>query len=282
MRRDSIFYRIFQQFPSLLFELISNPPENAERYTFESIEVKETAFRIDGVFQPPDRNGIVYFGEVQFQKDELFYERLMSEAWVYFFRHRDRCHDWRAVVIYPARSIEQAELHPFQDSFASNRITRIYLNEVGNIDRLPLGVGLMVLTILDDEPATVAARDLIDRSAREPEIGRAIIEMVATIIAYKFVDLSRLEVEAMLGIRLEDSRAFREVREEGKAEGKAEGKQEEGQSLILRMLTRRFGEISPTLRSRIQELPLPLLEELGEALLDFTDIDNLIAWLDRV
>jgi predicted transposase/invertase (TIGR01784 family) len=93
MRRDSIFYRIFQQFPSLLFELISNPPENAERYTFESIEVKETAFRIDGVFQPPDRNGIVYFGEVQFQKDELFYERLMSESWVYFFRHRDRCHD---------------------------------------------------------------------------------------------------------------------------------------------------------------------------------------------
>jgi predicted transposase YdaD len=60
---------------------------------------------------------------------------------------------------------------------------------------------------------------------------------VATIIAHKFIDLSRLEVEAMLGVRLEDSRAFREVREEGKAEGK----QEEGQSLILRMLTRRFG-----------------------------------------
>jgi predicted transposase YdaD len=91
-----------------------------------------------------------------------------------------------------------------------------------------------------------------------------------------------LEVEAVLGASLEDSRAFREVREEGKAEGKAEGKREEGQSLILRMLTRRFGELSPTLRSRIQSLPLPQLEELGEALLDFTDIDNLIGWLDRV
>jgi predicted transposase/invertase (TIGR01784 family) len=186
------------------------------------------------------------------------------------------------VVIYPTRSVEQTELHPFQDSFASSRITRIYLDELGNIDRLPLGISLMVLTILEDETATVAARDLIDRSVSEPENGRAIIELVATIIAYKFVDLSRVEIEAMLGVSLEDSRAFREVREEGKAEGKAEGKREEGQSLILRMLTRRFGEISPTLRSRIQALPLPLLEELGEALLDFTDIENLITWLDRV
>jgi predicted transposase/invertase (TIGR01784 family) len=89
MRRDTIFYRIFQQFPSLLFELIPNPPANATTYRFDSVEVKETAFRLDGVFIPPDRDGIVYFGEVQFQKDELFYERLMSESWVYFFRHRE-------------------------------------------------------------------------------------------------------------------------------------------------------------------------------------------------
>jgi predicted transposase YdaD len=42
MRHDSIYYRFFQQFPTLLFDLISNPPENAEAYTFDEIEIKET------------------------------------------------------------------------------------------------------------------------------------------------------------------------------------------------------------------------------------------------
>jgi predicted transposase YdaD len=41
MRRNSIYYRFFQQLPTLLFDLIPNPPENAEAYIFEAIEIKE-------------------------------------------------------------------------------------------------------------------------------------------------------------------------------------------------------------------------------------------------
>jgi predicted transposase YdaD len=44
MRRDTIFYQLFQQSPTLLFDLIPQPPENADEYTFNAIEVKETAF----------------------------------------------------------------------------------------------------------------------------------------------------------------------------------------------------------------------------------------------
>jgi predicted transposase YdaD len=49
MKRDSIYYQIFKRFPGLLFELIDYRPEQAQNYRFESVEVKETAFRIDGV-----------------------------------------------------------------------------------------------------------------------------------------------------------------------------------------------------------------------------------------
>ncbi|WP_371261546.1 DUF2887 domain-containing protein [Rivularia sp. PCC 7116] len=35
MRRDSIFYKLFQQYPSLLFELLTNPPDNASEYKFD-------------------------------------------------------------------------------------------------------------------------------------------------------------------------------------------------------------------------------------------------------
>ncbi len=81
MRRDSIFYQLFQQFPVLLFELLDTQPENAANYRFDSVGVKEPKFEIDGVFLPPetDEAGVVYFCEVQFQKDERLYERLFGE-----------------------------------------------------------------------------------------------------------------------------------------------------------------------------------------------------------
>jgi predicted transposase YdaD len=40
MRRDTIFYQLFLQSPTLLFELLSQPPDRANEYVFESIEVK--------------------------------------------------------------------------------------------------------------------------------------------------------------------------------------------------------------------------------------------------
>lgn len=72
MRRDSIFYKLFQLSPSLLFELLETSPSNAIGYRFDSVAVKEPTFEIDGVFLPPDADapGIIYFCEVQFQKDE--------------------------------------------------------------------------------------------------------------------------------------------------------------------------------------------------------------------
>ena len=81
MRRDSIFYKLFQQSPTLLFELLTNPPINADAYRFDSVAVKEPKFEIDGVFLPPENEGagIVYFCEVQFQKDEQLYERVFAE-----------------------------------------------------------------------------------------------------------------------------------------------------------------------------------------------------------
>ena len=47
MRRDTIFYKLFQQYPSLLFELLTNPPENGSEYRFDSVAVKEPKFEID-------------------------------------------------------------------------------------------------------------------------------------------------------------------------------------------------------------------------------------------
>lgn len=84
MKRDSLFYRIFQQNPMLLFDLLQIHPIDANEYQFDSVEIKQTSFRIDGVLLPPNAAGVAYVVEVQFQPDEVLYERIMSEGALYF------------------------------------------------------------------------------------------------------------------------------------------------------------------------------------------------------
>lgn len=70
--------------------------------------------------------------------------------------------------------------------------------------------------------------------------------------------------------------------EEGIEQGLKRGKQEATLSLILRLLPRRMGAVSPQLQERIQQLSLVQLEELAEALLDFSSEADLVAWLQQV
>ncbi len=285
MRRDTIFYQLFRQSPTLLFELISQPPEDADRYIFESIEVKETAFRMDGVFLPPDRSGLIYFAEVQFQLDELLYERMLSEISIYTYRNREQFADWRAVAIYPSRQMEQSNLNTAIEMLASGRIAPIYLDELGTGTDLPIGLGLMVLTTLEGDEAKAEARRLVGQA----QGSRDIISLLSTIIVYKFSNLSRDEVDAMLGIELQQTRVYQEARLEGKAEGETigeakgleRGRTEGEQALVLKLLTRKLGKINPQLRSRISSLKIEQVESLGEALLDFSQIADLEAWLGQ-
>lgn len=62
-------------------------------------------------------------------------------------------------------------------------------------------------------------------------------------------------------------------------EGLQQGKQEEALSLIMRLLNRRIGTVEPELQERIRQLSLAQLEDLAEALLDFSDVADLAAWL---
>ncbi len=276
MKRDSIFYRLFQQSPSLLFDLLENPPDNATEYRFDSVAVKEPKFEIDGVFLPPDtdRNGVIYFCEVQFQKDERLYERVFGESFLYFYRQRERFTDWQIVVIYPTRNLEQSNAHPYRSLLNCEQVHRVYLNELGEIHQLPLGAALMVLTTVEETQAPEKARYLLARTQEQivdTEASRAIIEMIATIMVYKFTNLSRQEVDTMLGLQLADTRVYREAKEEGRQEGES--------ALILRLLSRRIGEVTPEQRSQIQALSINQLEALGEALLDFTKPGDLEEWL---
>jgi predicted transposase/invertase (TIGR01784 family) len=288
VKTDTIYYQLFKRFPSLIFTLLDRQPERAKDYHFESIEVKETSFRIDGVFLPPEDASprIVYFAEIQFQSDESLYFRFFSEISLYLSRNKDFFDDWFGVIIFPSRSIEPENLHMHRSLLNGSQVQRIYLDELGEPSEQPIGIRLMQLTITPPEQAPDQARELI-RQANQEDTGflskTEIIDMICTITVYKFSKLSRDEVETMLGLRLEETKVYQEARSEGEKKGILKGRTEGehlGEArLVVRLLNRRIGEVNPEIKIQVQSLSLIQLEALGEALLDFSEPYELVNWL---
>ena len=98
---------------------------------------------------------------------------------------------------------------------------------------------------------------------------------------------------------LKQTRVYQEAREEGELRGEQRGEQRglqlgeqkglklgeqrglvKGQAtMLLRLLNRKFGQISPSLRGKIGKLSAKQLENLAEALFDLETIADLSDWL---
>jgi len=125
----------------------------------------------------------------------------------------------------------------------------------------------MRLIVAPKKKIAKQAREFVQQVQKTPSaIPKAtIIDLVETMLVYKFPQLSRQEVATMLG--LADSVRQTRVFHEG------------AEAMVLRLLNRRFGKLSPALKSQIEVLTIDQLEQLGDALLDFTEIADLVGWL---
>ena len=91
--------------------------------------------------------------------------------------------------------------------------------------------------------------------------------------------------EILAGLKFDKNLIRRFLREELMRESviyqeiEQEIQQREAATLVLRQLTRRFGQLTPEMRSLLQQLRVAQLEELGEALLDFSSMQDLTDWL---
>ncbi|ARV61986.1 hypothetical protein BZZ01_28180 [Nostocales cyanobacterium HT-58-2] len=99
-------------------------------------------------------------------------------------------------------------------------------------------------------------------------------------------------VQVLAGLRFEKDLITHLFREEIMKEsviyqdilqkGEERGKKKEALELILRQLTRRFGAIEPEIQQQIRSLSITQLEELAEALLDFSSSSDLVNYLANV
>jgi predicted transposase YdaD len=97
---------------------------------------------------------------------------------------------------------------------------------------------------------------------------------IETRITAKVQALSRKQLEELIEdlldvSKIEDLEAWLEQQQQREREV----------NLIVRQLNRRLGEVEPALIERVRGLPIAQLEALGEALLDFSEVADLVAWL---
>jgi len=171
LRTDSLFYQLFQIYPTILFELIDNLLPRASTYSFLSQEVKQTSFRIDGIFLPPSyaTDLPIYFVEFQGYRDLNgdLYPSFFSEIFLYLNDYRP-ANDWRGILIFTKRRLDPSLPLHYQDFASSPRLQRIYLDQLrGEVADISFGLGLLQLIGVKEDTAPETARQIIEKAQRE-------------------------------------------------------------------------------------------------------------------
>ena len=285
MRTDTLFFQLFQSFHTLLFELIDRPIAEAEGYKFSSAEIKEKAFRFDGIFMPTANDKPIFLAEVQFQPKEDFYSEFLAEIFLYLNQYRP-IQDWQAVAIFARHNSEPTPDRFCQELITLGRIKRVYLEDLRQ-ETNSHGIEIIQLILASEKKAPTIARNLAEKVEQETntELRDNVVEFIEAVLVYKFPKLTRQEVEAMFSHSdLKKTRVYQDAMLEGEQRGLQIGKQEGLQrqvAMLLRQLTRKFGKISPRIKSQISKLSVAQLEDLAEAIFDLQTSADLSAWIKK-
>ena len=268
MQTDTLFYRLFQNFPQQAFTLLDLPLD-PNQYQFLSQEIKQPSFRIDGIFKPnsdaPEQP--IIFTEVQFQPDPKFYDRFFTEILLYHSRQTISSR-WLAFVIYPDRKTEKPARTAFKSLMHLPEMKRIYLEDFKHRSESCLELVQLVASTPDETVDLV--QTLVEKNAK---IDAETIEFIETVLVYKLPKLSREEIKIMLGldVQLKQTRFYQEIAEEERREGKIEGER----LFLSKQIAKRFGPLSAGIAAKLEQAGNEELELWGERILEAQTLSQL-------
>ncbi len=166
----------------------------------------------------------------------------------------------KSPIVYVERLAVGGTIHPY-------RVVRLWEQELTPLLENPALLPLAVLARTDTPE--VLLKQVADRIGRieEPEQQQNISACTEILARLKFdKNLIRQFLQEDL---MRESPLYQEILQEGELK------------LVLRLLTRKLGNIEPKLQTQIQQLSSEQLEALGEALLDFSVTQDLVTWLEN-
>ncbi|BAT52294.1 hypothetical protein NOS3756_12290 [Nostoc sp. NIES-3756] len=120
--------------------------------------------------------------------------------------------EWTAAILYPSRNVDTVNIKHYREFFISQRVMRIYLDELTDANSLPISLATVKLIVTPEDTATVEARELIARTKSEinsPTKQQELLQLIETILLYKLPTISREELEEMFTLsELRNTRYF--------------------------------------------------------------------------
>jgi predicted transposase/invertase (TIGR01784 family) len=259
----------------------------------------------------------IFLAEVQFQPKEDFYSEFLAEIFLYLNQYRP-IQDWQAIAIFARHNSEPTPDKFCQELINLGRIKRVYLEDLRQ-ETNSHGIEIIQLILATEKKAPTIARKLAEKVEQETntELRDNVVEFIEAVLVYKFPKLTRQEVEAMFshsdlkktrvyqdavlegrqeglqigeqrglqigeqrGLQIGEQRGLQIGKQEGLQIGKQEGLQRQV-AMLLRQLTRKFGKISPRIKSQISKLSVAQLEDLAEAIFDLQSSADLSAWIKK-
>ena len=217
------------------------------------------------------------------------------------FRYFARLHEKYDLPVYPIAVFsydepQRAEPDTYGIAFPdldilSFRFRVVQLNQLdwrGFVDRTsPIAAALMAKMRMEptDRPRVkLACLRMLAKLQLDPARRELISGFVDSYLRLTIEEKSEFEAE-LAAIEPREKEDVMEIvtswMEEGLEKGRKEGLEKGQRVLVLRQLRKRLGALDERAESHIEALSTERLEELGEALLDFSSPDDLAVWLQE-
>jgi predicted transposase YdaD len=278
MKTDTLFYELFQTAPQTFFELLQITPPCP--YRFESVTLKATEKRIDGILEPEQTGETIYFVEVQAFPDETIYWRTLREVSVYFEqRPALRENEWQAVILWldavddPGFSTLTGLAQKPKPRLVSANLP-VLLKQLED-KALSLNV-LRPLVVANEQEVRQNILTWAENIQNIPDLSaearQRLLSVLSQFIEQKFKTLTYKEISQMLNLTpLKETTSVQEILHENNVE------------MLIKQIRHKFHFAESTLTrldARLRQLSLKDLETLFEDILDMQTLREINIWLD--
>ena len=277
MKTDPLFYELFQVAPQTFFELVQIKPSCS--YRFESITVKTSEKRIDGVLEPSEAGHPFYFLEVQAFPDEVIYWRAVREV-ATFFEQRPHLKNsqWQVIVLWLNKP-DDPGFGALQLLARKPRPNLLSLDLIELLKQLPeSSLALNVLRPLLAETEREVRENVVQWAANirqatdfDVNLEERLISVFAQLIEQKFKTWNYKELSQMLRLTpLRETISGQELLKEDRIE------------ILLNQIEVKFdisSEVAERLEANLTQLDTNTLKVLLRQLLRLDTFEQLQLWI---
>ncbi|MCB1098063.1 MAG: DUF2887 domain-containing protein, partial [Verrucomicrobiae bacterium] len=273
MHTDKETYQIFRRFPQLLFELAEI--DDPGKCSMEAVTVKSLQRSMDGLVRPEDPDQPLNIIEIQFQRADNIYNRIVVE--MALVQEANDMRSVRGLIFFASRSLDPT-VAPWTTCVQAVMLDEALARREAALPDDPFVAVFKPVFESDDskleKEAATHYRHLQISDQLNTDQAETLQMVFLGWFLERFRDRSHKEIAMILDLPdIEDTRAGRELLEKGLEQGLEQGVE----SSVLLIARKRFGvqSIDKELEAAIRELRYPALEQLLGDLLDLPDLEAL-------